>query len=99
VKQEVITHRCKINVKHTDEAAEFAVSGAAANNPYLSTRQIESYSGMFKTSVHRILKCHKFHPYQVLLHQKLHGMIFKIVYSFVSGHSNNCILIKPFSFY
>jgi hypothetical protein len=26
-------------------------------------------------------------------------MIFKIVYSFVSGHSNNCILIKPFSFY
>jgi hypothetical protein len=32
-----------------------------------------------------------------LLHQELHGNDFKIVYSFVNGHSNNCRQIKPFS--
>jgi hypothetical protein len=39
-----------------DEAAEVAVSAATINNPHLSTRQIESYSGISKTNVRRILK-------------------------------------------
>jgi hypothetical protein len=56
----------------TDEAAEVDVLGAVANNPHLGTRQIESCSGISKSSVHRILKRHKFHPYHASLHQELH---------------------------
>jgi hypothetical protein len=61
----------------TDEAAEIAVLGTVANNPHLSTRQIESYSGISKTSAHRILKRRKFHSYRVPLHQELHGNDFQ----------------------
>jgi hypothetical protein len=62
---------------HTDKVAEVAVLGAVANSPHLSSRQIESYSGISKTSVHRILNHHKFHPYHVSLHQELHGNDFQ----------------------
>jgi hypothetical protein len=55
-----------------DEAGEVAVLGAVANNPHLITRKIESYSGIYKTSVHHILKPHKFHLYHTSLHQELH---------------------------
>jgi hypothetical protein len=61
----------------TDEAAEVAVLSAVASNPHLNTRLIESYSGISKTSVHRILELHKFHPFHVSLHQKLHGNDFQ----------------------
>jgi hypothetical protein len=47
----------------TDKADELSVFGAVANNPHLCTRQSETYSGISKTSEHRILKRHKFHPY------------------------------------
>jgi hypothetical protein len=40
---------------HMDEATEFAVLSSVSNNPHLSTRQIEGYSGISKTSVHCIL--------------------------------------------
>jgi hypothetical protein len=74
VKQEVVIHGSEIDVKiNTDEAAEVAVLGAVANNPHLGIRQIESFSGIPKTSVHRILKRHKIHLYHVSLHQELHG--------------------------
>jgi predicted transcriptional regulator len=69
----------------TDEAAEVAVLGAVANNPHLSTRQIESYSGISKTSVHRILKRHKFHIYHVSLHQELNGNGFQNREQFCQG--------------
>jgi hypothetical protein len=61
----------------TDEAVEVAVLGAVANNPHLSTRQTESYSGISKTITHRILKRHMFLPYHVSLHQELHGNDFQ----------------------
>lgn len=40
-------------------------------NPHLSTRQISAELGVSKTSVHRILKDNKLHPYHVVLHQAL----------------------------
>jgi hypothetical protein len=43
----------------------------------LVLEKLKSYSGISKTSVHRILKCHKFHPYHVSLHQELHGNDFQ----------------------
>jgi hypothetical protein len=74
-----------------DEAAEVDVLGAVANNPHLSTWQIESYSVISKTSVHGIA------PTTYCYTRNCMGTIFKIVYNFVNGHSNNCRQIKTFS--
>jgi hypothetical protein len=70
-----------------DGAAEVVVLDAAANNPHLSTRQIESYSGIPKTSVRCILK----RPIHTAYHytRNYSGTNFKIVYTFISEHSNN----------
>jgi hypothetical protein len=67
----------------TDEAAEVAVLGAVANNPNLSTRQTESYSGISKTSVHRVLKRYNFLPTTYSYTRNCMGTILKIVYNFV----------------
>ncbi|KAJ8896295.1 hypothetical protein PR048_001639 [Dryococelus australis] len=57
----------------TDEAVDVAILAAVAVNPHVSTRQLEADIGIPKTSAHRILKRHTFHPYNVHLHQELHG--------------------------
>ena len=57
----------------TNEAAEVAVLVAVAHNPHINSRQMQRNSGISKTSILRILKCHSFHPYHISLHQKLHG--------------------------
>lgn len=61
----------------TDEAAEVTVLASVAMNPHVSTRQLEHEIGIPKTSVHRILTRHRFHPYHVHLHQELHGNDFQ----------------------
>jgi hypothetical protein len=66
-----------------------AVLDALANNPHISARKTEIYSGTSETRVHRILTRRKFDPYHVSLHQELHGNSFQIVYNFVHGHNNN----------
>jgi hypothetical protein len=62
----------------TDEAAEVAILGAVKNNPHLSTRQIESYSGISKRSLHHIVT-----PGTLWERFKNHVQ-------FVNEHSNNC---------
>jgi hypothetical protein len=68
----------------TDEAAEVAVLGAVANSTHLSTRQIESYSGISKTSVHRILKCRvSFFPTTYRHNRNCMGTVLIIANNFV----------------
>lgn len=61
----------------TGENNEIAVLAAVANNPHVSTREIARDSGMSQSSVWKILKRNKFHPYHVSLHQELHGVDFQ----------------------
>jgi hypothetical protein len=61
----------------TDENNEIAVLAAVAHNPHNSTREIARDSGLSHTSVWKILKRHKYHPYHVSLHQDLHGVDFQ----------------------
>lgn len=61
----------------TGENNEIAVLAAVAHNPHVSTREIVRDSGLSLTSVWRILKRHKYHPYHVSLHQDLHGADFQ----------------------
>lgn len=55
----------------TGENNEIAVLAAVANNLHVSTREIARDSGMSQNSVLKILK---YYPYQVSLHQDLHGV-------------------------
>jgi len=57
----------------TGENSEIAVLAVVADNPQVSSRQIERDLGISQRSVLRILKRHKFHPYHICLHQELHG--------------------------
>ncbi|CAL1688642.1 unnamed protein product [Lasius platythorax] len=49
------------------------VLAAVAVNPHLSTRQISRDSGISKSSVSRILRNNRMHPYHISLHQELTG--------------------------
>lgn len=53
------------------------VLAAAAHNPNVSSRQIARETRLSKTSILRIFKKHKYHPYHVSLHQELHGDDFR----------------------
>lgn len=57
----------------TDEDREVAVLAAVNYDPHVSSRELATNAGMSQSSVLRILKRHKFHPYHVSLHQQLHG--------------------------
>lgn len=53
-----------------NEAVEVAVLGHVNMDPTLSTRQLPLVCGISRTSIRRILKKHKFHPYKIhLVHQ------------------------------
>jgi hypothetical protein len=43
------------------------------NNPHIGSREISSPTGISKSSVLRILKKHKYHPYHLELHQEFYG--------------------------
>lgn len=45
--------------------------GHVIADPTLSTRKLAVVSGLNRTSIQRILKHHKFHPYKIQLQQKL----------------------------
>ncbi|EFN82703.1 hypothetical protein EAI_17618, partial [Harpegnathos saltator] len=61
----------------TGEDNAIAVLAAVAYNPYVSTREIARDCGVSQSSVWRILKHRKYHPYHVSLHQDLHGVDFE----------------------
>lgn len=54
-----------------DEAREVAVLGHVAMDPTLSTRKLSDVSGVSRTTIRRILKHHKFHPFKIQLVQEL----------------------------
>lgn len=66
-----------LNRKHerqktvTNEASQIGVLGHVAMEPTSSTRQLSTTSGLSRTSVQRILKTHRFHPYKIHLSQQL----------------------------
>lgn len=55
----------------TNEDAELPVLLAIEENPHLSVRQIALAQDISKSSVHRIIRKYKYHPYHLCLHQSL----------------------------
>jgi cupin superfamily acireductone dioxygenase involved in methionine salvage len=54
----------------TNEESEMNVLLTLQENPYLSYRQMEAQLDVSKSSVNRILRKHKYHPYHhISLHQ------------------------------
>lgn len=65
--------KCVVN----NEDNEFLVLGSVVENPNVSSREISRQTGISQTSVCRILKKHKYHPYHIQLHQNLYGRDFQ----------------------
>lgn len=61
----------KKRVYERDEAREVAVLGHVAMDPTLSTRKLSDVSGVSRTTIMRMLKQHKFHPFKIRLVQEL----------------------------
>lgn len=57
----------------THEENELSVLLSVEENPHCSIRRISNHLDISKTSVNRILRRHKFHPYHLELHHDLHG--------------------------
>jgi hypothetical protein len=57
----------------SNEENEMNVLLTLQENPYLSCRQMEAQLDISKSSVNRIVRKHKYHPYHISLHQDLHG--------------------------
>ena len=55
----------------TNEANQELVLAEVAVDPHTSIRKISQNTGISQTSVGRILKLHKFHPYRIQILQKL----------------------------
>lgn len=66
-------HNKKRNIENAGfhEAMEIAVLGEVAMDSTLSTRQLAIATGVPRTSVQRVLKKYKFHPYKIRLVQEL----------------------------
>jgi len=56
---------------------EIAILAAVAHDPHVSTRQLSCDFGMSQTSVCKVLKRNKYHPFHVSLHQELHDDVFQ----------------------
>lgn len=56
-----------------NEENEFLVLASIQENPHLSTRQLSRETAISKSSVNRIIRKHRYHPYHISLHQELHG--------------------------
>jgi hypothetical protein len=62
-----------INPTITHDVNQARVLNSVENNPHIGSREISSQIGISKSSVPRILKKHKYHPYHLELQQELHG--------------------------
>lgn len=67
----VANKKRNIELPIRNEATEVAILGYVALDPTLSTRKLATVSGVSRTSIQRILKTHKFHPYKISLTQEL----------------------------
>lgn len=78
--------KLKSRTKHaTDEANTVVVLGHAVINPHESTRSISTHCDISQSSVCRILKKAKFHPYRIHLHQGLHAADFTRRLEFIAN--------------
>lgn len=66
-----VTDKKKTGRPPMDEETEIEVIGRASMNSQQSVREISQQSNVPKSTVHRILKKHKFHPYKIHLVQEL----------------------------
>lgn len=55
----------------THEENEVMIMTAIVENPHTSSRQLSTNLDISRTSIQRIIKKHKFHPYHIQLHQEL----------------------------
>ena len=55
----------------TDDKNQMTIAQAFVENPCSSIRAVSKEQGICRSSVHRVLKCMKFHPYKVHLVQEL----------------------------
>lgn len=61
-----------LNKHTTNEENELTVLLVVQENPQISTAEIERVTDIERTSIKRILKKHKYHPYHMELHQQLY---------------------------
>ncbi|CAK9801642.1 hypothetical protein ANTPLA_LOCUS2883 [Anthophora plagiata] len=73
----VNTKKCTRTHNVTNQLNTRFIMEKVAENPHVSTRQLERVTNISKTSIIRILHEQKFHPYHVSLHQDLHGRDFE----------------------
>lgn len=69
--------RQRNNVPQRDDPQVLAVLGMIAIDPHISTREIETQLGIPKSTAHRILRVHRFHPYHITLTQELQARDFE----------------------
>ena len=67
--------RCGRRKSATNEKTSSMVLANVARSPVKSVRKISQELTISKSSVHRVLKTLKFHPYKVHLVQALHGTL------------------------
>lgn len=66
-----VANRKRNNADFQQEGREVAVLGHVAMDHTLSTRKLATESGVSRSTIQRILKKHKFHPYKISLVQEL----------------------------
>lgn len=76
------------NGRVVNEENEFVVLGSVQENPRVSTREISRTTGISATSVRRILKKHKYHPFHIQLHQELRQRDFAVRQEFCQWAMN-----------
>lgn len=70
-RQRQMRQRRRINVPERGDPTVLAILGMIGLNPHVSTRQIERELGVPRSTSHRILATHNFHPYHITLTQQL----------------------------
>lgn len=60
-----------------DNDNQFLVLGSVIENPNTSTRVVARETGLSQSSVSRILRQHKYHPFHIEMHQTLYGTDFQ----------------------
>ena len=66
-----VKNKKRIGPRVLNEEMQMEVIGQVSVNPEASTRQLASITGIPRTSVRRVLKMHKFHPYKMKILQEL----------------------------
>ena len=60
-----------------NEENQFVTLASVVQDPHVSTRVVARETGLSQSSVSRILRKHKYHPYHIEMHQHLYGTDFQ----------------------